>query len=249
MSVDPVVSAMLLGFVLGLQHATDPDHLVAVATIITRERRFRAGALIGLWWGLGHAATLTVAGGALVLLNLKVGPASGSWLELGVAAMIVILGVLRLRDGLGGLGQAPPEHLLATHDHDGREAFHSHPHAHDARVHAHPHIHPSRRLLTVLGGGPSGAGGRAVLVGAVHGLAGTAAVSLLVLTTLRSPLAALLYLLVFGLGTIVGMTVLAAALAYPVSLALRFRYLHRALGFCSGLGAIAFGVIYAVRGV
>src|SRR5204862_5794841 len=95
--VDPVVSAVLLGFLLGLQHATDPDHLVAVATIVTRERRFVDGALVGVVWGVGHMATLTLAGALIVGFRLTVTREIGGALELLVAAMLILLGSLRLR--------------------------------------------------------------------------------------------------------------------------------------------------------
>jgi ABC-type nickel/cobalt efflux system permease component RcnA len=249
MSGDPVVSAVLLGFVLGLQHATDPDHLVAVATILTRERRFADGIRIGALWGLGHAVTLTLAGGLVVALNTRIRPEVSAGLELVVAAMIVALGGWRLWEALRGLGHAPSEHLLADHDHSGHEAFHSHAHAHGADVHAHPHLHPSRSLLAALDGVRRRAAVRALLVGAVHGLAGTAAVSLLVLATLRSPLAGLTYLVVFALGTLAGMTALTALLAWPLSLAQTFRRAHRGLAVGAGLAAIAFGLFYAALAI
>ncbi|MGH7312649.1 MAG: hypothetical protein ACREJV_05710 [Candidatus Rokuibacteriota bacterium] len=247
MTLDPVASAATLGFILGLQHATDADHLVAVATIVSRERRFAAGALIGALWGLGHAVTLTIAGAIVVALNARLPSPLSSAAELVVAAMIVALGALRLRDVLRGGGAAPAEHLLADHEHDGREAFHSHAHAHGPRSHTHPHVHPSRRLLAALEGARTWAAARATMVGAVHGLAGTAAVSLLVLSTVPSAFGAAIYLVVFALGTMIGMTALTAVLAWPVSLALRRRRAHRTLAFCSGVAAIAFGLFYAWR--
>ena len=245
--MDPVLSAVLLGFILGLQHATDPDHLVAVATIITRERRFADGALVGVLWGLGHMATLTLAGALIVGFRPTIGPGVGGGLELLVAAMLVLLGVLRLRDAARGLDAAPPTHLAADHEHGHLEAVHSHPHVHDDHVHAHPHVHPSRRLLAALAARRGRLPLRALAVGAVHGMAGSAAASLLVLATLRSTAGAVAYLVVFGVGTILGMTLLTAAMAYPVSLALRFRRARRALALCAGLGSIAFGVAYGAR--
>lgn len=239
---DAAVSAVLLGFVLGLQHATDPDHLVAVATIVTRERRFRAGAFVGALWGLGHTATLTVAGGLVVALGLRVQGGIATALELLVAAMIVVLGALRLRNAFLGADEAAPEHLLADHDHDGGEAFHSHPHHHGGHAHAHPHVHPSRALLAA-GRLPL----RALAVGTVHGLAGTAAISLLVPMTLPSLAAGFVYLAVFGLGTVAGMTALTAIMAWPVGLALRFRHAYRLLSVTAGLAAVLFGVWHAVR--
>jgi len=101
--LDPALSAIFLGFILGLQHATDPDHLVAVATIVTRERRFIDGALVGVLWGAGHMTTLTIVGAIIVGLKLTITPAVGSGLELAVAGMLILLGVLRLRDAARGL--------------------------------------------------------------------------------------------------------------------------------------------------
>jgi high-affinity nickel-transport protein len=242
---DPVLAAAMLGFVLGIQHATDPDHLVAVATIVTRERRFADGALVGVLWGVGHALTLGAAGALIISLGLVPSPGVATGLELLVAAMLVLLGILRLRDAARGLETVPPEHLKAAHEHGGAEVVHSHVHAHDAEAHRHPHVHPSRRLLAAWRDGrlPT----RALLVGAVHGMAGSAAVSLLVLATLRSTWSAVFYLAVFGVGTIVGMTTLTAAMAFPVVLALRLRRARRVLAFGAGLGSIAFGLVYAIR--
>jgi high-affinity nickel-transport protein len=239
---------MLLGFLLGLQHATDPDHLVAVATILTRERRFTDGALIGVLWGAGHMTTLTIVGAIIIGLKLTIPPAVGGSLELVVAAMLIVLGVLRLRDAMRGLETVPPGHLVADHDHGGGAGVvHSHPHAHDAEhTHEHAHVHPSRWLARLgwRGGWPAG---RALVVGAIHGLAGSAAVSLLVLATLRSTVSAFVYLLIFGIGTILGMTLLTAVMAFPVSMALRYRRARQALALCAGIGSIAFGLVYGYR--
>jgi high-affinity nickel-transport protein len=231
--MEPLVGAVLLGFVLGLQHATDPDHLVAVATIVTRERRLGSGTLVGVAWGLGHTATLALAGLAIVGLGVSLPARVGAGLELAAAAMLVLLGAWRLREAFAGLGQHATDH-----DHGGREVVHRHP---------HPHAHLSRRLLGAL----DARGGRLVLraatVGAVHGLAGSAAVALLVLAAVKTVGGAVLYFLVFGLGTIMGMTALTAAAARPLSLALRVERGRRALAVASGLGAIVVGVVYAAR--
>ena len=242
------LSAMLLGFLLGLQHATDPDHLVAVATILTRERRFADGALIGVLWGAGHMTTLTIVGAIIIGLKLTVTPAVGGSLELVVAAMLIVLGILRLRDAIRGLDTVPAGHLVADHDHGGGAGVvHSHPHVHGAEhSHEHAHVHPSR-WLGKLGWRSGWPAGRALVVGAIHGLAGSAAVSLLVLATLRSTTSAVVYLLIFGIGTIIGMTVLTALMAFPVSMALRYRRARQALALCAGVGSIAFGLVYGYR--
>lgn len=220
---DPLVSAVLLGLVLGLQHATDPDHLVAVATIVSREGRLRDGALIGTAWGLGHAFTLTLVGGTLIALNLTLRHEVTAGLELLVAGTLILLGAGRLWDALrdrpgGGAGERR-------------------------------HAHGAGWLVTALAGTPRGRWGRAFLVGIVHGMAGSAAASLLIMATLRSPWAAALYLAVLGIGTLAGMAALTMALAYPVSLALRLPWARRALAVCAGAGSIAFGFFYAARAI
>lgn len=245
--MDPVLSAMALGFVLGVQHATDPDHLVAVATIVTRQRRFLEGARVGMLWGIGHCATLTAAGTLIIGLGVTIGPVIRTGLELLVALMLIALGLWRLRDVARGVETVSPEHLAARHHHGDVEALHSHPHAHGNDAHWHPHLHPSRRLLAVLARDRRRVVPRAIGVGAVHGLAGSAAIALVVLTTLQSASSATVYLLVFGLGTIAGMTAFTAAMAYPVSVALRFTRVQRLLAAGAGLGSITFGLVYAWR--
>jgi ABC-type nickel/cobalt efflux system permease component RcnA len=218
---------------------------VAVATILTRERRFIDGAMIGVLWGAGHMTTLTIVGALIIGLKLTITPAVGSGLELVVAGMLILLGALRLRDAVRSFSSVPAGHLVADHEHGGDAGVvHSHPHVHGAEhAHEHAHVHPSK-FLSALGWRSGWPAGRAAVVGAVHGLAGSAAVSLLVLATLRSTASAVAYLLIFGVGTIIGMTVLTAVMAYPVSLALRFRRARQALAFCAGIGSIAFGLVY-----
>jgi high-affinity nickel-transport protein len=247
--VDPLLSALGLGFVLGLQHATDADHLVAVATIVSRERRVASGAAIGAFWGVGHTATLGAAGLAMVGLGLTLPERVTSGLELLVAAMLIALGAWRLHDVVVALRAAPPAHLLAEHvadhEHGGRGGFiHSHVHDHRGHPHDHAHVHPPARLAAALRPGRR-RGLRPLLVGAVHGLAGSAAVSLLVLSTVRSMGEAVLFLALFGVGTIVGMLALTAVMACPVALALRVERARLGLATAAGLGSIAFGLVYA----
>lgn len=221
-----------------------------MATIVTRERRLAAGALVGALWGLGHMATLTLAGGLLLALNVVLPARMATGLELLVAAMLVLLGILRLADAARGIAGVGAGHLVADHDHDhgheGAGTVHSHLHGHGRKQHAHPHVHPSGRLLAALASDGRRIALRATLVGAVHGMAGTAGVSLLVMATLRTLSSAMLYLVVFGVGTIAGMTALTAAMAYPMALAARFRRVQTGLAIGSGLASIVFGVSYGV---
>src|SRR5262249_14350185 len=181
-----LLPALSLGFLFGLQHATDSDHVVAVATIVSRTRRFDAGALIGAFWGIGHTATIAAVGMAIIVFNVAITPSMGLTMELAVALMLMGLGIFRVVRAVRGRGEAP------------------HP-APSAR-------HGLRGLLDTVGRAQAV---RSVGVGLLHGLAGSAAVALLVLSTVRSPYAALAYLALIGLGTIVGMTAITALLALP----------------------------------
>jgi ABC-type nickel/cobalt efflux system permease component RcnA len=244
----PDLSAALLGLLLGIQHATDADHVVAVATIVSRTRRFGAGALIGAFWGLGHTVTIVAVGATIILFQMTVTPTIGLSMELAVAVMLMGLGALRIARALRGAGDVPPEHLAEPHRHDAAPAFHSHAHAHGALVHRHPHVHPPARLAEAVRGAGIGGAIRSALVGVVHGLAGSAAVALLALGTIRDPYLAVGYLLVFGAGTIVGMTAITALIALPFAAsARRFGRWQRALAMGTGVVSLGFGTFLAVR--
>ena len=239
----PALSAISLGLLLGVQHATDADHVVAVATIVSRTRRFGAGALIGAFWGLGHTLTIAAVGVAIILFRVTVTPTAGLAMEFAVAVMLVILGVARLSGALRGARAVAPEHLAEPHRHDTASAFHSHAHVHDGIVHRHPHVHPPTRLAAALNGVGIGQAVRSTLIGVVHGLAGSAAVALLALSTIADPYLAVGYLLVFGVGTIAGMTMITALMALPF--AVRAGWLarsQRALAVGTGALSVAFGL-------
>ena len=237
------LSAVALGLLLGVQHATDADHVVAVATIVSRTRRFGAGALIGAFWGLGHTLTIAAVGVAIILFRVAITPTAGRAMELTVAVMLVILGVARLALALRGARAVPPEHLAELHRHDAASAFHSHVHAHGTVVHRHPHVHPSSRLAAALNGVGIGQAVRSTLIGVVHGLAGSAAVALLALSTIGDPYLAVGYLLVFGVGTIAGMTAITGLMALPFAAAAGWlaRW-QRALAAGTGALSVCFGL-------
>lgn len=216
--MDPgLLPTLGLGFLFGLQHATDPDHVVAVATIVSRTRRFDAGALIGAFWGVGHTATIITVGMAIIVFNLTVTRSVGLSLELVVAVMLLALGVLRIVRLVRDRGsEAEP-----------------------------PAPGPSMGLRSALGEVGRAQAIRSMVVGLVHGLAGSAAVALLVLSTVRSPYAALAYLLLFGLGTIVGMTAITALLSLPFRIPLL--KLNRGLALGTGVGSLVFGLFLIVQ--
>jgi high-affinity nickel-transport protein len=234
----PVILA--LGFVLGMRHATDPDHVVAVATIVARHRTAWSAAAIGAAWGLGHTLTILIVGGGIILLGWVIPPRVGLSFELAVAIMLIVLGAANLRDLLG---------LFRTNAGAPHKSVHSHAHAHGDYVHTHSHGHAPERhphepertpvswLDRHLGEAKLYRLLRPLAIGVVHGLAGSAAVALLVLTAISEPGWALLYLLLFGGGTIAGMMLVTAAIAAP------FRYAGRRSDRLAGGLRVAAGMV------
>jgi high-affinity nickel-transport protein len=209
------LSALALGFFLGMRHATDADHVVAVTTIVTQERSMRGAAVLGGLWGVGHTATIVLVGGAIVLFRLVVPPSVGLLLELGVAAMLVVLGLVNL---LGLLRPATVAHAHHRRSHPG--------HRHEAR-----------------GGRGSVQLVRSLAIGVVHGLAGSAAVAILVGTAIPDARWALLYLAIFGAGTVVGMLLITSALAAPLLYAAsRVTSLPLLVGRLTGALSLSFGL-------
>ncbi len=223
-----------LGFVLGIRHATDPDHVVAVATIVSRERTIGAAALIGVLWSLGHTFTILLAGGVIAFFGLVVPPQVGLTMELSVALILIVLGAL----GVAGVRRQQS----GPHAHG--DYVHAHPGGHAADHHGHEEQEtPLGRLDRRFGGLGYYQAARPFVVGVVHGLAGSAAVALLVVATIHDPLLYLAYLLVFGLGTIAGMMLITAAIAVPfVYSARRLPGMNRVLTLAAGLLSVAFGL-------
>jgi ABC-type nickel/cobalt efflux system permease component RcnA len=243
---------VMIGFLLGMRHATDPDHVVAVATIVSRERRLGSALLIGAIWGIGHSLTILVVGGAIILFDLSIPPRLGLSMELSVAVLLIVLGAANLTGVLHWMSvrfgaareDAPHVHLHRHGDHVHTHAHHHHGHGddHDEGDHA---IGRWAAAITELGLFQSL---RPLIAGIVHGLAGSAAVALLVLATIPEPLWAMAYLLVFGVGTIAGMTLITAANAVPLVLtAARFASAHRYLGVASGVLSLSFGLFLAYQ--
>ncbi|MEO7037784.1 MAG: sulfite exporter TauE/SafE family protein [Polyangiaceae bacterium] len=207
MTLGPVLA---LGFFLGMRHATDADHVVAVSTIVSRTRTLRAAAPIGILWGIGHTLTILLVGAAIILFGVVIPTRLGLGMEFCVAVMLILLGGLNLRNAFR------PAPAPAQHEHHG----HSHAHAHAA---AHLSVRP-------------------LFVGIVHGLAGSAAVALLVLGTIHEPFWALGYLAVFGVGTIAGMLLITLAMAMPIAASTRrFERAQLVLAIATGLASVAFG--------
>jgi ABC-type nickel/cobalt efflux system permease component RcnA len=217
-------AAFGLGLLLGIQHALDPDHLIAVSTIVSEQKNFKWASLIGVFWGLGHTTTLFIVGMIVIGLRVTIPPRLGSGLELLVALMLVILGVNVLRKSFG----AERVHL---HTHSHNPETHTHFHVHENPKQDHGHGHPFKAMR------------RPFIVGMVHGLAGSAALMLLVLSTIESPLGGLLYIVIFGLGSVGGMLLLSGIISLPFILtAQRFSLMNRWIRVIAGVASVGFGL-------
>ena len=207
-----------LGSLLGMRHALEPDHLAAVSTLVTGERNSYKAAFLGVCWGLGHTVALIAVGTVLVVLRAEMPAAVADGFEFCVALMLIGLG-LRAIYLAARQGPAGPAHV----------------HHHGPTIHAHhgaqAHIHIGTWTLAR----------RPLLVGAIHGLAGSGALTALVLTTLPSTAARLTYMVVFGLGSTLGMAALSGLLGWPLARAGRHRGLARALSLAVGCVSTGLG--------
>jgi hypothetical protein len=200
-------SLLALGFLLGLRHAMEADHLAAISTIVTERRSLLSSSLIGAFWGLGHTLALLIAGVGVLLLRYQLTDRMVHALELGVGVMLVLLGADVLRKLV-------------------RSASHTHEH-----TVVTPHSHAAGTFVS-----------RPLLVGMVHGLAGSAPLLLLALTVMSSPLTAFSYIGVFGVGSIMGMTTMSVLVSVPARLTVEFARTNRALRGLSGLFSVGLGV-------
>jgi ABC-type nickel/cobalt efflux system permease component RcnA len=241
-----LLSILALGFFLGMRHATDPDHVIAVTTIVSRQRSIRQAALIGALWGLGHTITIFAVGSAIILFGLVIPARVGLTMEFSVGLMLILLGALNLSGVMRRITETvtPFQQAQHAHFHGHGDFVHSHHHGHSSENHGHADTAtPVGWMDRVFGRLGLYQVIRPLAVGIVHGLAGSAAVALLVLTTIRVPSWAVFYLLVFGLGTVAGMMLITAAIAVPFTYSeRRFARLNRGLGLVSGTISLAFGL-------
>ncbi len=213
----PIMSVILLGLFLGMRHSTDSDHVIAMSTLVSRQGSIRSSTTMGMLWGLGHTITIFIVGSAIIIFGVVIPPRLGLSMEFAVALMLILLGILNL----SGLLKRITERFSPAKS---------------------TALNPE-----LLKGGTTRLGLfhtiRPLFIGLVHGLAGSAAVALLVLSTIRNPLWATAYLLVFGFGTMAGMMLMTAAISLPLVYAKsKFNRLTAHLTMASGIISVAFGV-------
>ena len=258
--VTSVLLILGIGFFLGMRHATDPDHVVAVSTIVSRERSIPRAGWIGILWGVGHTLTILVVGAAIILFGVVIPPRLGLTLEFSVALMLILFGVLNLTGAMHWLSHRfapthPQHHGTHSHVHSHGDYAHVHPHSHGgaaqnaaAAEHHGSEVEPPHWLRAPFARLGIFHSLRPLLIGIVHGLAGSAAVALLVLGTIRDARWAVFYLLVFGLGTIVGMMLMTLAFAIPFTFAgNRFAWLNKGLVTATGIVSLIFGLFVAYQ--
>ena len=220
------LAVLALGFYLGAKHALDADHLIAISTFVGERRTMLGSLVLGGMWGLGHTATLFVIGAVMIIFNLKLPERIALGLEFLVALMLIVLGLNALRRIRGA------------------NEIHWHPHSHGSHVHAHPHIHSTSGSSHHHFDGAW----KPLFVGMVHGLAGSAALMLIVLSTIQSRTLALAYILVFGIGSIGGMALLSSLISLPLRVTLtHFDGAQRLIRTVAGIVSVGFGVFLALQ--
>jgi ABC-type nickel/cobalt efflux system permease component RcnA len=251
-------SIIALGFFLGMRHATDPDHVIAVSSIVSREREIGESAWIGVFWGVGHTLTIFAVGAAIILFDVAISPRIGLSMELAVGLMLILLGIINVVSFFRDMPSASERAGTPTSREP--ELFHSHAHSHGDFIHTHPHSHEhgpdahshaaqnpvawlDRVFLRLKLYRPL----RPLMIGIVHGMAGSAAVALLVLATIRDPRWAVAYLLVFGFGTIAGMMVITMSIASTFHLARGKQAFLQRLAMASGVLSLGFGIFIAYQ--
>jgi len=229
------LTLLSLGFIIGLRHAMETDHVAAVASIATRSQSVTNTIRQGAFWGVGHTLTLFLFGSLVLLMDAVIPETLAAALEFMVGVMLLGLGidVLRrlLRDRI---------HFHRHHHADGTLHLHAHSHAGDQGHPAlHDHVHNSPHTIPL----------RALLVGMMHGMAGSAALILLTLQTVHSPLAGLAYIAFFGIGSIAGMALMSLIIAVPLRYsATSLTRMHNGLQAAIGIITIAIGgiIIYDI---
>ena len=225
------ISVLALGFLLGLRHATDSDHVVTITTISTKEKSIKGSALIGILWGIGHSITVTLIGIPIIFFSLKIPPKILLTLEFSVGVMLVILGIVNL---YGIRSQ-----IVKTIS----NIIHKHNHSHLSQEHSHLHIHlPNKsnnkthhlELFPVIG---------PIFVGLMHGLAGSSAIVILILSTINNRILAAFYLVIFHVGVIMGMIIITTLLGASIKVAnQKIAFINKYLVAGSGILSIAFGL-------
>lgn len=231
-----VMAILGLGLVFGLKHATEVDHVVAISTIVSRHKNVFRSAFVGALWGAGHTLSLMAIAIVVLWFRIAIPERVSGWFEFGVALMIIALGASALWRAMRNNNHVH----VHRHSHDGLSHTHVHFHEHETK---HAPDSPSQHSHRV-----SRIGWKPVMVGMMHGLAGSGALTLLVLTQISSVWMGLLYVLTFGFGSIGGMLLMSGLIGLPFALTSRkLTHAHQGLQTVAAILSICFGIWYAYK--
>jgi sulfite exporter TauE/SafE len=218
-----LVSVLALGFILGIKHAIEPDHVIAVSTIASQSKKLWHASLAGVFWGIGHTLTLFITGVILILMKGQIPDKWAMSLEFLVGIMLVVLGIKTIISF--------KNIHIHHHHHDGDDHKHVHSHENSGQ-HSHKHHHRNASYL------------QSTLIGLVHGLAGSGAMVLLTMSTVESIEEAAIYILIFGAGTVIGMLFFTTIIGIPFVLSNKRKTISRPLGIITGVISTVFGLYY-----
>ncbi|MCI0609061.1 MAG: sulfite exporter TauE/SafE family protein [Anaerolineae bacterium] len=222
-----LLTILVLGFALGIKHALDADHVVAVSTIVSQYRNPLKATVVGIFWGIGHTTTLLLVGIAVIGFKLVIPDQLALSMEFLVGVVLFALGV-----------QIRWQYLP--------KKKHTHIHDHGDEMHTHEHVHPRNEGEKDVQHLPPRQY-KSLLLGMIHGLAGSAALMLLVLSTIQSPVEGVVYILVFGVGSILGMMVISTLIGLPFALSSkRFASLNHTIRFTAGTLSAALGIFVMI---
>ncbi|WP_423798443.1 sulfite exporter TauE/SafE family protein [Neobacillus sp. SAB-20_R2A] len=217
------LSILGLGFALGIKHAIEPDHVIAVSTIASQSKKLLRSSLAGVFWGIGHTATLFIIGIIIILMKGEIPEKWAMSLEFLVGIMLVYLGVSTVLSF--------KSIHIHQHEHHGEEHKHVHSHTHMGK-HGHKHKHKNVSYL------------KSMVIGLIHGLAGSGAMVLLTMSTVHSVWEAAIYILIFGVGTIIGMLFFTTIIGIPFVFSSKKIGLNKSLTQITGVISIVFGIFY-----
>jgi ABC-type nickel/cobalt efflux system permease component RcnA len=217
------LSILALGFVLGIKHAIEPDHVIAVSTIASQSKKLFRSTLAGVFWGIGHTATLFIIGVILILMKGEIPEKWAMSLEFLVGIMLVYLGLTTITSF--------KNIHVHQHEQDDDKHKHVHSHSHDGQ---HLHKHQPRNVSYM----------KSLFIGLVHGLAGSGAMVLLTMSTVKNVWEAAIYILIFGVGTILGMLFFTTIIGIPFVFSAKKRVLNQTLSRLTGVISIVFGMYY-----
>lgn len=225
-----MLSILVLGFLLGMRHAIEADHVAAVASMSTRTQSLKEALRLGAIWGLGHTFTLFFFGSVVIFSDAVIPDIMAMFLEFLVGIMLVFLGVDVLR-------RIRKERVhFHIHEHEaGIKHFHAHSHKGEGEHQNSAHGHRHQEAFHL----------RSLLVGMMHGMAGSAALIVLTLQTVETPMMGLIYIALFGVGSVIGMAVLASVIMIPLRhSAKKLTGFYQGVQVSIGLGTIGMGVFF-----